>query len=306
MTTFTGSAIAGTTTTGKAANAYATVAEVKASAPGGFTGTTSDAILAQLSERASRLIDDLCRRTFYPVTATRYFDTNGELSLWIPDLLAVTSISTSSDYGVTYTALTSSDYVLYGGKELRPGETPYVRLDVSTNGSLNCFEVGEKALKIVGIWGYHSDYANAWEDTGDTVEDAAGMSAVQTTVTVNDIDGADLYGLTPRIAVGNLAKIEDEQALVTSTNTTTNIGSIRRGWNGTTAATHAKEKAIYVWRWEPVVQQAACIQTIRWFKRGSQGYADSGAAPQLGMMMYTQALDPDIATLLTKTGLRRL
>ena len=46
------------------------------------------------------------------------------------------------------------------------------------------------------------------------------------------------------------------------------------------------------------VKQAAIIQCTRWFKRGQQGYADTGAIVELGQMTYTQALDPDVATML--------
>jgi len=297
---------AGVSATGRAVNAYATLDEIKAAAPNAFTGTSSDAILAMLSERASRLIDNVCHRHFYELAATRTWPTVGEREVWLPDLLAVTSINYSADYGASYTALTTDDYLLYGGRDLRDGETPYNELVLRENGALDCFYVDERGLKIVGLWGYHGDYARAWDDSGDTVQDAAGMTAAQTTVMVTDVDGANLYGLTPRLSVGNTIKIESEQCLVTATNTTTQVASIRRGWNGTTAATHAKAKTVYVWWPEALVQQACCIETVRWFKRGSQGFADASAGGPFGTLLYTKALDPDIVELLINSGLRRV
>lgn len=287
-------------------NCYATVGDIKNAVGSGITGTANDAQLRQACERASRMIDALCKRTFYPQVATRYWPTAGEREVWLPDLLAVTSINYSSDYGASYTALDSDDYLLYGGRDLRDSETPYRKLVLRMNGALDCFYVDERGLKILGVWGYHSDYANAWEDTGDTVEDAAGLTAVQTTVTVNDIDGTDLYGLTPRISIGNLLQIESEHCEVTGVNTTTNVGTIRRAWNGSTAATHAKEKAIYTWRVQPQVAEAACIQVVRWFKRGSQGFADASSGGPFGSLLYTKQLDPDIIELLINSGLRRV
>ena len=43
------------------------------------------------------------------------------------------------------------------------------------------------------------------------------------------------------------------------------------------------------------IKQAAIITAVRWFKRGQQGYQDAGAIPELGQLMYTKALDPDVA-----------
>lgn len=42
------------------------------------------------------------------------------------------------------------------------------------------------------------------------------------------------------------------------------------------------------------IHQAAIITAMRWFKRGQQGYQDTGVIPELGQMMYTKALDPDV------------
>jgi hypothetical protein len=43
------------------------------------------------------------------------------------------------------------------------------------------------------------------------------------------------------------------------------------------------------------IKQAAIITTVRWFKRGQQGFQDAGAVPELGQMFYVKALDPDVA-----------
>jgi hypothetical protein len=55
------------------------------------------------------------------------------------------------------------------------------------------------------------------------------------------------------------------------------------------------------WGWSTVtpeeVKQLAIIQAAKWFKRGQQGYADTGGVVELGQLRYTQALDPDIAEL---------
>ena len=46
------------------------------------------------------------------------------------------------------------------------------------------------------------------------------------------------------------------------------------------------------------IVQAAIIQTVRWFKRGQQAYKDTGAIAELGQLVYTQAVDPEVGNIL--------
>jgi len=48
-----------------------------------------------------------------------------------------------------------------------------------------------------------------------------------------------------------------------------------------------------------VVKKAAVITTARWFKRGMQGYQDTGAIVEVGQLRYTKALDPDVKEILS-------
>jgi len=42
------------------------------------------------------------------------------------------------------------------------------------------------------------------------------------------------------------------------------------------------------------VKQAAIIQCARWFKRGQQGFQDTGAVIELGQLRYIRMIDPDV------------
>jgi len=53
------------------------------------------------------------------------------------------------------------------------------------------------------------------------------------------------------------------------------------------------------------VEQACLIQAARWFKRAEASWSDTTGAPDLGRLMYTKSLDPDVEMLLVKTGMRR-
>jgi hypothetical protein len=62
------------------------------------------------------------------------------------------------------------------------------------------------------------------------------------------------------------------------------------------------------WGWSVLcpedVKELIVIQAARWFKRGQQGFADTGAIVELGQLRYTQGLDPDIREL--ARGWRRI
>ena len=54
-----------------------------------------------------------------------------------------------------------------------------------------------------------------------------------------------------------------------------------------------------------VVHNACMFQAARWYKRGTAGGADAIASRDLGMLMYTKALDPAIQMLLVESRLVR-
>lgn len=55
---------------------------------------------------------------------------------------------------------------------------------------------------------------------------------------------------------------------------------------------------------EPI-KEATIIQVMRWFKRGQQGFADTGAIIELGQLRYTSKLDPDVELILEQPGYMR-
>lgn len=47
-----------------------------------------------------------------------------------------------------------------------------------------------------------------------------------------------------------------------------------------------------------IIKMATIIQAVRWFKRGQQGFEDTGAVAELGQLKYVQGLDPDVAEMI--------
>jgi hypothetical protein len=128
---------------------------------------------------------------------------------------------------------------------------PYNRIEIKADSgdSLSYNGTTQKAITLTGIWGWHDDWANAFEASGDTIMDSSGITSVATTITVAAADGSDAWGITPRFDADELHKIESEYLWVTMVSAaTTNTLTVVRGVNGSTATSHAKTTPIYVYK----------------------------------------------------------
>ena len=286
---------------------YATYEEVKDAMPDSF-GTTDqyEAAFRRVLTQSSRLIDRFTGRTFWPQYATRYPVSVGSAELYVDGaLLEVDSISMSSDDGSTFTDLETTDYYSVGGNDLLYDATPIYRFDMSLNGDYTYWYTGQRSVKAVGWWGWHDDYANAWQASQDTVEDDP-LTAAATTITVNDADGVDLWGVTPRFQMGQLLKIESEYVLVTAVNTTSNELTVIRAQAGTTAAAHAQNTTIYVYRPAEIIKEAVLSMAVRAFQRAQGAYQDAGGIEELGQLVYVREISPEVKAVLVDAGLRRV
>lgn len=144
-------------------------------------------------------------------------------------------------------------------------------------------------VAVTGIWGYHSDWANAWLSE-DTIQDAGGINASVTTVTVADAGGANTYGLTPRFSPGALLRAESEYLLVTAVDTGSNELTVTRGVQGSTAAVHAQGVALEVFQVEEPIKRVVARQAgLLESQRGTYQRANVGG---VGIIEYpTDLLD---------------
>lgn len=119
----------------------------------------------------------------------------------------------------------------------------------------------QDAIQVTGVWGFRTRYAmEGWLASLDSIQNVGGINASATSITVTDADGANGNGITPRFSPGALLLIETEYLLVTAVNTTSNVLTVRRGMNGSTAASHAQSTAINLWQAEDAIVRA----TLRW------------------------------------------
>jgi len=209
------------------------------------TSASDDERLWDLCRGISRRIDADCKRGFYPHVATKYYDHPSDV--WVlkvdDDLLEVSTLTTQNGD----TTIAAADYYLMCGSSYNL--TPYDRIAIRTDSGevFNYSSRTQRANTVVGTWGYHEDWDNAWQDSQDTVQSNP-MAASATAVTVSDVDGVDLYGVTPRFKVGQLLKIDDEYFYVTAKNTATNVLTVIPTVNGTTATSHSQNTTIYVFK----------------------------------------------------------
>ena len=247
-------------------NVYATATQIKNLLGQSNQVTADDSLLVSIAVQSSRLIDMYTRRKFYPRYETKAYDHpvdyNRTLILF-DDLLSVATLTTDSGD----TTITSANYYLMRGDQY---ETPSNQ--IALNHSSNVWGFGDSnrsANSIVGIWGYHNDWGNAWAKIDD-VQDSP-LLVGGTSLTVADANGADEWGIEPRFQVGQLirfgATATAEYAWITNVNLGTNVLTIVRGVNGSTAAEQANDVDIYVYRPQADIQQAAQFLGVHLYRR---------------------------------------
>ena len=89
--------------------------------------------------------------------------------------------------------------------------------------------------------------------------------------------------------------VESEQMFVTAV--ATNTLTVKRGVNGTTAATHATSKAVTAYEYPFPIVQACYLMTARLFKRREAPFGTAGSA-EMGTLTVVPKIDPDIRSIL--------
>lgn len=205
--------------------------------------TTEDERLIDALKAASASIERRTRRKIQPYLASILHDVNlrdvSELLLK-DDLLELQSLTNGDGNSIAL-----SDVIQIADAVLK-----------LINGAVFTYdETPVSALTVTGLWAYHPDWLIAWADSGDSVQDAS-LTASATTITVTDADA----GSSPRFQVGQLIRLEDEYLHIIVIDTATNILTVKRGVNGTTASTHANATQIDIYQMPADIAQL----TIRW------------------------------------------
>lgn len=198
-----------------------------------------DAVISGLINVASRRVDNLCGRQFYPRIETMYYDIPPDREIWFgDDLLAVITFLNGDATAITEYYLSPNN--AYPKYKLKIRDYSSVIWTTDANNS------AEQVLDLKAYWGYHEQYTTrAWKAVGTI---AAAMADTTTlTITMTAGHSLDARG-------GEILKIGDE--LFNSSSVVGNVLTVQaRGDNGSTAATHLILAPVYTWQVMDEVKQ---------------------------------------------------
>jgi hypothetical protein len=195
---------------------YATREEVK-SALDSHESARNNSQIDRALDSASRAIEALTHRKFFPVLGVRKFDYPQRCNavrrmpyyrLWLNsnELVSVSSLVSG---GVT---IASSDYFLRRGDDLDEPPYSYVEINLASGAAFSMVDTHQRQTVITGTWGWSVDTTSAGLLVG-------ALDATQTTVVVSD---SSLLG------VGDLVLLGSEYVIVTdrgSSDTDTTLGA---------------------------------------------------------------------------------
>lgn len=248
-------------------NCYADLVQIKDDL--GITGTDDDTRLLAILNASSRVIDRFCDRTFYAETATKYFD--GQVPLFMDDLLSVTTLKTDEDGDATFeNTLATTDYHLYPLNEF-----PKTIIKLSIDSDYGSFGILKKGCEIEGLWGYGdgisaTPYSSSGDTTGDNLSDTA---------TSCDVTDADNF------SPGQTILLSSEQCYISAYDTSADTITLVRGINGTTAAGHNAGTGIYIYDYPADIEQACLSLAEKLFVTRGKGFKSE----RLGDYSYTMA-----------------
>lgn len=250
---------------------YATREDVKRALDFKETARADDRVDRAL-ESASRSVEGLTHRRFYPEVATRYFDRpdrnrSATWRLWLDqhELVSVTTLTADG------TVIASSDYFL---EPVNSGP-PYNRVEIDLDSTASFGGFGQRSIVIAGTWGYDDETTPAAtlaealdaSETGVDVDDSSGIGAGslllvgsermlvtdrQSLDTGQDL-GANLTAASNDVAVsvadgtelhvGEVITIGSESMLVVGI--TGNSVTVKRAWDGSVLAAHTSGANIF-------------------------------------------------------------
>jgi hypothetical protein len=172
-------------------------------------------------EAASRSVEGMCHRRFYPVLATRLFDwpPRAGMTPWVlrlddQELISVGALASGGS------TITSDEYLLEPVNFGPPFNR--VEINIGTDASFGGGNTYQRAIQISGLWGYR----NTESMLGAAVE---ALDASEVGV---DVDGAT----SAAVGVGSVLRIDSERMLVTGRSqlSTGQTGTLGAGKNDVT------------------------------------------------------------------------
>ena len=223
-----------------------------------ITDTTHDREILDHLLAASREIDRLTFRRYLPVTGTnKYrwppFHVAASWEVWtLEDLLTVTALNVA-DSGVGAVPVPVTHYFL----EPQYAGPPYNRVEIDLS-STDVFQAGptpQQSVAITGQWGY----SNTTVGIGTLT---AQLLSTDTTITASS---------PASIEPGDVLLIESE-AIFVDLDPGNSQTVLRRGVNGTTAATHANSTAIAKYQAPSAIRRVVRADAIGTFQQDTAAW----------------------------------
>jgi len=278
---------------------YATLYQIRQYLELATDETGNDTLLARFAYLSSRFLESkkITGRKFYPSVETRRFDVPANDWLNVGrDLLSITTLTNGDSTVIDFSNFFVEPYNTYPKTAIVLNRGTGIWWRVTADGEWR------KVIQVAGLWGYHDDYGNAWIDSDDAVADAAGINASVTSITVTDADGTASDLDSPRFQVGHLIRIESEYLDVQAVNTSTNVLTVKRGVNGSTAATHALSTQIDVFRPIDNIQMAAMRLAVWRYRQKDVNSFDRTTILGAGIAITPAAIPADVLSLLPVDG----
>lgn len=292
---------------------YATLYQVRAYLGIQAAHTQDDSRLIRFVNEAVKIIDDYKGRRLDVYYKTRYYDVPQKAYSYIgnyagasyqqlnylrlrDDLLAVATLTNGDATVIASASFALQPYDEYPKRKLMLLGSSGVAWATNSNGDL------ERAIALAGYWGFHNDYDNAFEDSTDTVRDNP-LTAAATTLTVADADRVAPDGSAQCFQAGQMLKIITAAGLVeflyiSAVSNTTNVLTVKRGYNGTTAVAHALGEKVYIYRpMDNIV--AACTRLCAWrYRQKDADVFDKTVILGAGIKIIPSMMPPDVVSLL--------
>jgi hypothetical protein len=238
---------------------------------------------------ASRSIDKYTRRHFYPLRDTKKYDyIHSQEIRFKHDLLELDTLYTNNGAST----LASGVLLLKTGNDYNfpPYNKVVIRSD--SGSTLNYTGTDQQSQHVVGFWGYHEDYSNAWVDTGTSLGASYVSGASQITVLGGSTGFSDINWESPRFSIGDTLKIGDEMFYVAGG--VSNVVNVIPHFNGTSANHHASLVPVYRYEPEPDIQWAT-IRLAAWLNgQGMSPYENKTAFIQIGVISVPTQMGTDI------------
>lgn len=218
---------------------------------------SDDNTLKNVCAEISFLLNQECKRHFFPLQDTKYYDFIDPWEIRLPDdLLEVSTLYT--DNGDTL--ISSSSYFLMTGPSYNT--YPKTKITLKQSGSISLFDFNEtpqQANIVTGVWGFNDQYGEAWEAKG-TVSSTLLVGGV--TLTPSDVD---LFNEQNLIRFGSGPTVE--YAFISEKDSISETLTIERGVNGSTPIQQEIGQNIYIYKPMPDLVNTAMEFAVFMYRR---------------------------------------